>query len=135
VWKATKVLTEVYKEAGAAKALETPSVAGLLAKSDLILKIPKLGDAVKDAPQTIEAVPGLFRMIGQTFKDPALTSEMSKAISLTGAPDELLAKAAVWRAVDIPCSLGGWALTGASIPGMLNNIRGWAGYGHPGGSS
>jgi hypothetical protein len=126
VWKATKVLTDVYKEAGAAKALESPTVAGLLAKSDLILRIPGLGDAVKDADQTMEAVPGLFRMIGQTFKDPGLTSELSKAISLSGAPEELAMKAFAWRAIDIPCSLAGWALTGASVPGVVSNLRGWA---------
>jgi hypothetical protein len=135
IFKATRVLTNIYKEAGAAKALETPTVAGLLAKSDLILKIPKLGNAVKDAKQTFDAAPGLFRMIGQTFKDPAGTSELSKAISLTGAPDELLAKAGAWRAVDIFCSETGWALTGASIPGTLSTIRGWAGYDISGGSS
>jgi hypothetical protein len=135
IWKATRVLTDIYKEAGAAKALETSTVAGLLAKSDLILKIPTLGSAVKDAQQTFDAVPGLFRMIGQTFKDPAGTSELSKAISLTGAPDELLAKAGAWRAVDIFCSETGWALTGASIPGTLSTIRGWAGDYNPGGSS
>jgi hypothetical protein len=74
-------------------------------------------------------------MIGQTFKDPAGTSELSKAISLTGAPEQLLDKAAAWRAVDIPCSLGGWALTGASIPGMVSTLRGWAGVDNSGGSS
>ena len=73
-------------ESVAAKALETPTILGLLAKSDLILKVPKIGDAVKNAPQTFDAVPGLFRMVGQTFKDPVGTGELSKAISLTGAP-------------------------------------------------
>ena len=133
VMKAIGVLTKVYKEAGAAKALETPTIAGLLAKSNLILKIPKVADAIKGADQTTEAVPGLFRMIGQTFKDPVGTSELSKAISLTGAPDQLLNKAAVWRAVDIPCSLAGWTLTGISVPGMLSTVRGWASDGNPSG--
>ena len=133
VMKAIGVLTKVYKEAGAAKALETPTIAGLLAKSDLILKIPKVADAIKGADQTTEAVPGLFRMIGQTFKDPVGTSELSKAISLTGAPEQLLNKAAVWRAVDIPRSLAGWTLTGISVPGMLSTVRGWASDGNPSG--
>lgn len=132
--KAVDRLTDIYKAAGAAKALETPSIAGLLSKSDLILKIPGIGDAVKNADQTYEAVPGLFRMVGQTFKDPAGTSELSRAINLTGA-GELLDKAAPWRAVDIFCSGTGWALTGASIPGTLSTIRGWRGGYNPGVSS
>ena len=133
--KAVDRLTDIYRAAGAAKALETPTILGLLAKSDLILKIPKIGDAVKNAPQTFEAVPGLFRMVGQTFKDPVGTGELSKAISLTGAPRELLDKAAPWRAVDIFCSGTGWALTGASVPGTLSTLRGWAGYDISDGSS
>jgi hypothetical protein len=134
VWKAVKVLTGVYRDAGATKALETPSIAGLLAKSDLILRIPKVGDAVKNANQTMEAVPGLFRMIGQTFKDPAGTSELSKAIRLDGAPAELLDKAAPWRTVDMVCSGAGWALTGMSIPGTLSTVHGWISDDNSGGS-
>jgi hypothetical protein len=135
VMKAVKVLANVYKEAGAANALETPTIAGLLAKSDLILKIPKIGDVVRSADQTTEAVPGLFRLIGQTFKDPAGTSELSKAISLTGASDELLGKAAVWRAVDFTGSQAGWTLTGIGIPGILSTLRGSVGDNDSGGSS
>lgn len=135
VVKSAKTLTQVYREAGAAKALEHPSMAGLLSKSDLILKVPGVGDAVKGADQTVEAVPGLFRMIGQTFKDPAGTSELSKAINLEGAPDELLAKAAKWRGVNLGCSGIGWALTGAGIPGTLSNLHVLTGDNGSGGSS
>lgn len=131
--KAVNKLTDIYKAAGATKALETPTIAGLLAKSDLILKIPKIGDAVKNADQTYKVAPGLFRMIGQTFKDPAGTSELSKAISLTGA-DELLTKAAPWRAIDLWCSGTNWALTGASIPGTVRTLREWHSNGISGGS-
>lgn len=124
VLKAGTVLTDVYKDAGAAKALETPTFAGLLSKSKLILKIPKVGDALKNARQAREAVPGLFRLIGQAFRDPAGTSEVSKAFFLTGASDELLGKYAVWRAIDIASSQASWTLTGIGIPGTLNTIRG-----------
>ena len=115
--RAASKLSEMYKEAGLAKAMtKAPTWAGMVSK------IPKVGNIAGDAEKNIDVAPGMFRMIGESLKEAA--GGTSTTVKELNAIKDLGSYGA-WRAVDIVAGQASWSFSAAGIEAIPGNVRDW----------
>lgn len=118
VYKAGVESGEIAEAADGLKS--SPTIAGLLSKSKIILKLPVVGNAIEGANHTAPAVPGVLDWISMSLKGDNTVDV------LNGLKDtKLLLKANIWRGVDITVGELNWVPTAIGGSGTYDIIKGW----------